>query len=450
MHVARGCPEVVRGRLRSVDKAHTRPGTGSHTIGRGMALESRMSERAGTPIAGSDRRTEPLIPLLALVTLIQALATFAVLSLPTLAPKAALTFGVAPHDVGYQISLVYSAAALLSILAGVIVRRLGAARSSLLALASAATGLTAIASGNMAAMIAGSLVLGIGYGLTNPAASHLLGRFAPPGPHNLVYAIKQSGVPLGGVLAALLLPSLSERVGWQTAVAASTLLFGLLAIPLLMRVSAWDDDRDTSISIGRSGAAGLVTIASDPMLTALAVVGGSYAGYQFCLLAYTITMLVTELGWSLVDAGLAATAVQISGIVGRIGWSLIADRLRRGIGVLIVIGLASSVLGLSISLAAHDWPALAIVGLLVVFGVCIVGWNGVYMAEVAHVAGPARASLATGGVLVFNFLGVIVMPAAFALAARLTGSFLATFGLFAGLPLIGSLVLLRVARRTGS
>lgn len=389
------------------------------------------------------RQAEPLVRLLAMVTLIQALATFAVLALPTLAPRAAQTFAVTPEDVGYQISVIYAAAAAMSVFAGLLVRRFGAGRVSLAAMAAGASGLLGIATGSVALALAGSVVLGIGYGLTNPAASHLLVRFAPQGRRNLIFAIKQAGVPLGGVVASLLLPSLSERIGWQAAVAASVVMFAAIAVPLLRLMAHWDDDRDATLVLRSAGFPGLATVFSDPTLIALAVLGCCYAGYQFCLLAFTITMLVADLGWGLVEAGLAATAVQLAGIGGRIGWSMLADRLGRGDGTLIAIGLASAALGLATAGLIPRWPAAGVVLVLAAFGWCIVGWNGVYMGETTRASGAERAGLATGGVLVFNFIGVIAMPALFALASKLTGSFAATFGAFAVLPLIGAGALLR-------
>ena len=65
--------------------------------------------------------------LVGLVTGVQALATFAVLAMPTLATKAAPAFGLGAEAAGYQISVIYLAAACLSSMAGLFVRRYGAA-----------------------------------------------------------------------------------------------------------------------------------------------------------------------------------------------------------------------------------------------------------------------------------------------------------------------------------
>src|SRR5262245_4841342 len=107
--------------------------------------------------------------LLVTVTAVQALATFGVLALPTLATRASATFGIGAEMVGYQISIVYVAAALLSSIAGLFVRWWGAAFTSITALALTGLGLAAMASGRLAPTILASALIGCGYALTNPA-----------------------------------------------------------------------------------------------------------------------------------------------------------------------------------------------------------------------------------------------------------------------------------------
>lgn len=388
------------------------------------------------------------MPLLALITGVQALATFSVFALPTLAPKAAATFGLVPQAVGYQVSVIYIAAACLSGYAGLFVRRFGACATSIAALCCCAAGLLGLASGNVAVAALSSLCIGVGYGITNPAAAHLLARFGAPERRNLIFAIKQAGVPIGAMLAAAMLPRLSEAIGWRGAVAASSILMGLLAVPLLLRRKDWDDDCDPATVLKHGPLAGLTLIMAHPVLRALALTGLCYAGFQVCLIAFAVTMLVGELGWSLIDAGLAAAVMQLAGMVGRITWSLVADRFGHGLKMLAALGFAMAVCAAVTSGMRAEWPTLAILVVLAAFGSCLIGWNGIYMAETARVSGARDTGLATGGVLMFNFSGVIIAPAAFGVISNMTGSIAATFGLFTILPLLGAMALLPVLRRS--
>lgn len=390
--------------------------------------------------------TEPLAPVLALTTAVQALATFSVFALPTLAPKAAATFGMAPQTIGYQVSLIYLAAACLSGYGGLLVRRFGACATSLAALGLASLGLLAIATGNLAMTILGSIVIGLGYAVTNPAAAHLLLRFAPPGRRNLIFAIKQAGVPIGAMLGATMLPRLAEGIGWQGAVATSVVLFALLALPLALRRQRWDDDRDPATTLRAGPLAGVALIVRHPVLRSLAVVGFCYAAFQICLIAFAVTMLATEMGWSLVEAGVIAAVMQAAGVIGRISWSMVADRHGNGLAILVGLGVASAVFAIATSMMSIDWQAVAMMTVLAIFGACIIGWNGIYMAETARASGPRDVGVATGGVLIFNFAGVILGPATFGIVAKWTGSIASTFGLFALLPLVGAAALLPVLK----
>ena len=392
-------------------------------------------------------RLSQLATLLGLVSGVQAVTLFAVLALPTLATKAAPAFGVGAEAVGYQISLIYIVASLFSSFSGLYVRRYGAAATSLAAVAASGIAIVGFASGNLAVAALCSIVAGLAYGITNPAASHLLWRFAPPSRRNLIFAIKQTGTPLGGMLAALLLPALSAWLGWQGAIIASTLLFFAVAIPLWLKRAEWDDDHDPGARIRGSLFNGVRAALGHPTLRGLAIVGLSYACYQFCLFSFIVTMLVVDFEWSLIAAGWMATAMQIGGISGRIGWSMLADRVGRGVELLLLIGVLASVLGVLVACMTPAWPPVVMVAVLFAFGFCLVGWNGLYMAEVARAAGSQNVGVATGGVLVFTFAGIVVGPAAFATVYKFDGSYALTYGFFALVPLIGVAALIPVLRR---
>lgn len=393
-----------------------------------------------------------LAGLVALVASVQGLATFAALALSTLAPKAAPSFGVGAEVVGYQISLVYVSAAALSTFAGLFVRRHGAGTISLTAVLIGALGLTGLASGHLVIAAAASLMIGLGYGLTNPAASHLLWRFGSRRHHNLIFALKQTGVPLGGVLAALLLPGISEIVGWRGAILTGTMLYLVLALQLSRMRPRWDEDRDPGARIHGALLEGMRLAMRDPTLRALSIMGFGYASAQLCLLSFIVTMLVQELGWSLVAAGGMATLAQIGGVAGRIGWSVLAQRIDRGIAILAFVGLASALCALLLATVTPAWSQSALAVLLFVYGLCLIGWNGLYMAEVARACRPETVSVATGAVLFFSFAGITVGPSMFATVYQFAGSYAATFGTTSLLSLIGVAALLPVLRqgRTGT
>src|SRR3546814_17293339 len=86
---------------------------------------------------------------------------------------------------------------------------------------------------------------------------------------------------------------------------------------------------------------------------------------------------------------------------------------------------------LSVALALCCW-ALAglpagvsrffLILVLIVLGAAALGWNGVYLAEVARQAPPGLTGIATGGTLAATFLGVVLGPPLFGLVASIADS----------------------------
>src|SRR5690625_7449878 len=70
-----------------------------------------------------------------------------------------------------------------------------------------------------------------------------------------------------------------------------------------------------------------------------------------------------------------------------------------------------------------DWPVWLVVVICAAFGATAIGWNGVYLAEVARLAPAGQAGLMTGGTLFFTYLGVVIGPPFFPPAMEATAPF---------------------------
>jgi len=375
------------------------------------------------------------LPLLVgATTLVQALVTLATLTIATLGPSMSRALGVAPETVGYQMSLVYLTGAFSAVLGGTLVARYGAGRVAQVALTLCGTGCALGALGSLWALLPASLLIGAGYGLTNPSSSHLLFRFSPAHRRNLIFSLKQTGVPLGGVLAGLMLPPLSLALGWQAGLVMAAGLALTVAVALQPARTAWDDDRRPDAPLRAAPLASLRLVWSHPPLRALALMTFCFAAVQLCLTTFLVTLLVEDLGRSLVVAGAIASVVQVAGAVGRVFWGWLADRLGGGLMTLVLIGLVSLVCSGLAGLMAPAWPSGLILAVMILYGLSAIGWNGVFLAEVARLCPPGQVGLATGGALFFTFGGVAVGPALFSALVPVLGGYAVTFpaiGLFA-------------------
>ncbi|MFC7474838.1 MFS transporter [Dankookia sp. GCM10030260] len=382
---------------------------------------------------------------LAATTAAQALATLTVFMLPVLAPLAARDLGAAPHWVGWQIACVYLAASATSMLSAGALRRFGSARCTQLALAAAGSGCLAVLAAGLPGAVLGSFLIGFGYGLTNPAATEVLARLAPARRRNMVFAVKQTGVPIGGALAGLLLPTLAAGLGWRGAVLAVAMLLLAAALGFGVLHRPWAGERDPAAPLRTGLGGGWRALRDQPGMAGLAAISALYSGFQLALGAFTVTMLVEEFGWSPVAAGIVAAVTQAVGAAARLVWGLAADAWGSGMLTLAAIGGITVACGLALPLALA-WPSAAVIGLFGLLGGSAAGWNGVLMAEAARLAAPGRAGEATGGVLAVAFAGVVVGPSLLGAAVGAAGSYALAFALLALLPASGAVIAWRNAR----
>lgn len=351
---------------------------------------------------------------LAITLAVQAMVSMALLTLPVMAPVVASALGVSAALVGIYVALVYAGAMAASLSAGAAVARFGAIRVSQSGLVLCAAGLALCAVPATAASAVGAVLIGLGYGPITPSSSHLLSQSTPAHRMSLVFSVKQTGVPLGGMLAGAVVPSLMLWLGWQGALlaaAAANLACALIAQPLRAELDA-DRQPDRPVALGNL-AQPIRLVLSHPALKMLAGCSFVFSIAQLSLTTYLVTYLNEGLAYGLVAAGLVLSVAQLGGVVGRILWGWVADR---GLGARRMLALLAAVMALSsaatamLSPAVPQWLVLAV---LVVFGASAIGWNGVYLAEVARQAPPGLAGVATGGTLAFTFFGVVLGPPVF-------------------------------------
>lgn len=333
--------------------------------------------------------------------------------------------------------MVYLGAATLSLAAGGVVRRYGPVRTSQIALALVGVGCALSAAGLLPLVVAGAFIMGLGYGATNPAASQLLSRVASRR-MNLIFSLKQTGVPIGGVLSGVIVPPLTVLAGWQAALAvcAGMVLALCLAIGAFRR--EWDTERSAGAPILASAPQSFGVVVRSPVLRWLASASFLYSGVQLCLTGFLLTYLVSDVGMGLVAAGTILSITHASGALGRIAWGVLADRFRSGGAILVANGVMTIVGLLLVAAIDPRWPMPFVVAACVLFGFSALGWNGVYIAAIARRAPAGSIGLATGGSLFVTYAGVIVMPPAFAaLHDRFDLTYAAAFALLSVVSALG-------------
>jgi len=367
------------------------------------------------------------LPLLATL-FIQAMVAMALLTLPVMAPVAAKALEVSPALVGVYVAITYAGAMFASLTSGTTVSRLGPIRVSQLGLILCAIGLCLCAVPWLPAIGLGALLIGLGYGPITPASSQILARTTQPSQMALVFSIKQTGVPVGAMMAGAIVPSLMLGIDWQwslVVVAMACVVSAALSQPLR---EALDDLRQASLTFQMSTlTTPLRMVLGHRALSTMAACSFMFSMVQMSLTTYLVTYLHDDLAYGMVSAGLLLSVTQMGGIGGRIAWGLVADRWLGAQKTLALLAILMAISALATALLLPTLPLWGIWAILLVFGASAIGWNGVYLAEVARQAPEGKASVATGGTLTFTFLGVVIGPPLFGALSSAFGTYRAGF-----------------------
>ena len=369
----------------------------------------------------------PLFVASLLVTLaVQIQASLIVFTPPILAPDAQQDIGVSAAAVGLVTALIYLASVPSALVSGLLVSRIGAIRVSQLCVLFASTGIILISTGDPLIIVIGALVVGIGYGAVTPSSSTVLADQAPENVRSLIFSIKQSGVPIGGAIAGTLVPFLMYRFGWREA-AIITGLIGFFVIVLAQLIQK-KIDRPTLRSPDLAQSLSLIKpikfVFADRKLRELAVSSFAFSGMQMSLGSYLVVMLTEQAQLTVAVAGYALSVAMIAGVIGRLFWGGLADY---GISPRRVLGFLGFLMGLSASAICFvnsEFSITLVYVLAFFFGASAVGWNGVYIAEVARIAPTGQTGMATGGSLAMTYSGVVLLPTSFWLIYLITNSYI--------------------------
>jgi MFS family permease len=380
---------------------------------------------------------------IAVTLAVQTLASVAMIAPSVLAPVAAPDLGLAPQAIGLFVSASYLGAMASSLMTGRLIARFGPFAICQASLVLAGAGLLLGKAGIVALLPLAALAIGFGYGLVTPVSSHILARRTPPGMMALVFSIKQTGVPIGGAIAGAAVPPLVLAFGWTGALPVLAAVCIASTFAVLPARATLADPPAAPIRFGRSLRSvftglgrPIQLVLTDRSLRELAFASLGYAMVQLVFITYFVSYLNLHLGYSLVTAGLVYALAHGSGIVGRVAWGAVADRWLPPRVMLAALGAVSAACGLVTATFSSAWPLAAIVAVGMLYAASAVGWNGVYLAEVARCAPPGQVGTATGGTQFLTFAGAVAGPPLFAAAVSATGSFAWAFALFALPPAI--------------
>ncbi|WP_116138581.1 MFS transporter [Trinickia diaoshuihuensis] len=246
-------------------------------------------------------------------------------------------------------------------------------------------------------------------GSVNGSSGRAIMSWFKEGERGIAMSIRQTAVPLGGGIGASLLPWLASAHGFAAVYSALALL---CAVPAALAI-VWLHEPPHAAAAAGATLAPQRTPLRDIGIWRVALGIGVLCMPQLAVLTFA-TVFLHDFG-HLGIAGISATmaALQAGAIVMRLWSGRHTDRRgnRRGYLRGSTLVAAASFCALSAAVAlGHAVSIALVVGLIVFAGVCVSAWHGVAYAELATLAGPARAGTALGMANALVYAGMFLVP----------------------------------------
>ena len=375
--------------------------------------------------------------VLTVTTLTLMATTWGTLLYTTAATVVMADFGFEATAIGYQVSLAYLSATVCSLYAGDITLVLGARMSLIFAMLLAGFGSLGTTVYGLYGMFSGAILIGAAHGLTNPASALLLQGLSTSGKRSFLFSIKQTGVPVGGLVTAVVTPAMTQNFHWHYAgYALSGACFSIAFLTWCIS-RKWGKIGNVRNRLSLNPFNSISVVLKSSGLLALALMAMCYACVQICIMTFMSPYLVEELGFTLIVAGTLVATAQIGGGIGRPFWGWLSDYAGKNVLVLRILGLVTSLGCLSLLVVSPSSPWILLIVLFFILGSTAIGWNGLFVAEIVNLADRGSAAQATAGVAAITFTSVMIGPSAFALIKKLSGEYSLTFAIFSIVGLIG-------------
>jgi predicted MFS family arabinose efflux permease len=250
-------------------------------------------------------------------------------------------------------------------------------------------------------------------------------RWFPPRQRGFAMGIRQTGVPIAGILSAIIWPAVALVHGWR----AAYLLGGFAALLSAGMIFGGYFDPPRSSGADRQPPPPFGSLLRDPRVRWLALIYNGQVMAQFCASTYFVLFLHEVLEVPLVAASVLLALINGVAVAARIAWGSLSDRRfggqRRPV-LRIIVGL--TLIG-TLAAAALPPGAPATVALPLAFALaCLLGvsafaWTGILGTLVIESVGRHSAATAIAVVSALGSPGSLVGPPLFGLIVDQTGSY---------------------------
>ena len=364
----------------------------------------------------------PLLIVIIAMLIQQAFAYFASLVLPNMAPAVAKSLALDPQMIGYYTGVMYLFSSMGQLSCGGFILRYGAVRMSQVSLCMMGLALLTGFYGSLLVFALGAAAIGLGSAVSTPASSHLLARYSPPKYAPLIFSVKQTGVPVGGLMAGILIPILLGWLDWRGAFVFCGVMCLTLAVMLQPIRGQFDADRQP----GQSLKPGFIwqtmkNVMATPSLRDLAIGMFCFVGLQGLFGSYFVTYTTETLGRPLETANYFFSIAMMAAIGARILWGWVGSALLPARRVAAYLAAVMAIAAGGMGWLQPGVSDVAIIAVAILYTISAVSWHGLLLAEIARLAPEGQVGPVTGASLACAGAGMMSYPILYALLVDFTG-----------------------------
>ena len=372
--------------------------------------------------------------VLAAGTLSQASFSALAIGLPVLVPTLREEYGLSLGQIGVLLAAEWVGAVLTMLPWGIAADRFGERLVLGLGLGACSAFIVGAAYATDFESLVFLLALAGGAGASvNSASGRAVMHWFGAEERGLALGVRQTAVPLGGLIAALVVPQLASAGDATSAFLffAAFCAFGAVVGVVVIRSGESEDHELEQSTVART--------LRDGRLWRLSLGSGVYVYAQIAVIGFGVVFLHDEHGLSARDAALVIAGAQVLAVGVRIATGRWSDVVGSRIGPLRRLGVVVAVCLAAVAALAGG-PLWLLIPALALAGGLSMGWNALAFAAAAELAGPARSGAAIGFQQSVLSGIAIVAPIVFAATVSKTSWGLA-FLLAAFVPLIGRFAL---------
>ncbi|GIN21243.1 MAG TPA: MFS transporter [Bacillus bacterium] len=368
--------------------------------------------------------------VLIVATLSQTCASFVIFGMGPMAAFYQQTFNLSQFETGMIVSTVNIGPIISMIIFGNMMDKYG--EKWVVGLGSILLGLNTFIAyliDSYIVLLTNLLFVGIWYGTAQPGGSSAIVKWFPRKHRGLAMGIRQTGIPVGGALAAISLPFFFYRFGLEAAILLQAFIAtvgGLIF--LLIYKNPGTEIQPEHYTFKEK----IIRIKNNSQLYPVLFIGMTMVSVQLIIVAHLMGYLKKMLGLDLELAGSLLSLALIGGTFGRLILAWISDNIFAGNrSKPLLLTIWSTVFIILLFLSGMSMPLWGIGLLCFFFGFLGIGWYSLFIVMIAEKSDKNFIGLTVSFALTINQFFIVASPALFGLLVDWTNGYFIPFAILA-------------------